>query len=31
MSNEVRDMPVQIPKEKWTGKIKEVKFGATQE
>jgi acetyl-CoA decarbonylase/synthase complex subunit delta len=24
-------MPVAIPKEKWTGKIKEVKFGATSE
>ncbi len=24
-------MPVQIPKEKWTGKIREVKFGATKE
>jgi acetyl-CoA decarbonylase/synthase complex subunit delta len=31
MSNEVRYMPVQIPKEKWTGKIREVKFGATKE
>jgi acetyl-CoA decarbonylase/synthase complex subunit delta len=30
-SYEVRYVPVQIPKEKWTGKIREVKFGATQE
>jgi acetyl-CoA decarbonylase/synthase complex subunit delta len=29
MKGEVKNMEVPIPKEKWTGKIKELKFGAT--